>query len=67
VNTTKDLAPKSFGLNIAAGVNYKPIKRLNVFLDVGYKVGIGLLGASAYKISEGTFYSTIGIGVKINK
>lgn len=67
VNAQQDLAARAVGFNISAGLNYKPISRMKLFVDIGYKIGVGLLGPVYYKISEGSFYTNLGIGIKINK
>jgi len=64
---TTDLSSSAVGLNLGVGLYYRPIKRLNFFLDVGCKIGGGLFGPSNYKIGETYFYSTAGVCIKLNK
>jgi hypothetical protein len=62
-----DFELRALGLNIGAGVSYRPINRIYLFIDLGYKIGVGLLTPATFKVSEGTFYTNAGFAVKLNK
>lgn len=63
----KDFAEVALGVKLSAGLNYKPIDRLNLFMDIGYKIGAGLYGPISYKVSESYFFTAAGFCVKLNK
>ena len=67
VNRVDDLAARAIGFNIGAGVNYLPVSRVRLFLDTGYKIGVGVFVPGTMKVSEGFFYATMGVGIKLNK
>lgn len=67
INEVKDLADQAIGINIGLGACYRPINRINFFIDLGYKIGAGFLAPNTYKVSEGTFYTIAGLAVKLNK
>lgn len=62
-----ELTYSSGGLNLGVGINYKPINRINLFLDTGVKLLFGVGEAASRRSTEMIFYTSLGFGIKLNK